>query len=295
MRKTAILSLVTAYALVISPPVWAMGCGALLRSWAAAVFTPAAAQDPATKMIGEGLAGLRQAGILPQEGHGPPEQWSIDGPERPRRSYMHAFSDLMQDLGAARTEFYFENLLRAKRAAGGSAHVCDLMGSGYFIEDRSAADSVTGLRWGAFRRDSAEDFKIKKPVEVLGDILNPATWDALDASMRERGIPALDLAVMRPEGGWMQSPWYKSPAGNVHALKIILGQVLRRLSPDGHFYFEIKTPQVRGKFSERPALQALIREIEARTPYRLVLHSSVSAIGTTYRLSGALVPKNFAP
>ncbi len=236
---------------------------------------------------------LAKIGYSAKAGSGQPESWHNDGPEHAKTDYEREFSDILAMVGVTSSANYFENLLQDRHSKKQSNHVLDLFGSCFFIENQKQADSLTGLRFGPFAQDQLPSGypKDKVPTEVLGDIFHVATWDNLDKSMAERSIPSLDLVTMRPEGGW-QYLELRTANQNIHALRFIVNNVKRRLSPTGRFYFSIHLiPQLPGSLSEHPLLKTFAREIEETSPYKLILKSKLSTVNTTYFLDGALVPK----
>jgi len=241
------------------------------------------------------FAALARHGYRPLEGNGPPEKWEVDGVWA-RGSYEHDFYDLLADLGARTHTRYFDDFLKARKTDN-KANVLDLFGTGFFVEE-PGVNSVTGLRWGPF--DVAKvpkEFRPKQvPTEVLGDIFNPATWDKLDQSMRDRSIPSMDLIVMRPEGGWYQNRFTESAEGNVAGLTFIIQNARKRLSPDGRFLFTVKTGvYLPEDLSKHPMFQELARDIEQNSPFKLVLKARTNGGGSTYRIDGALIPKSESP
>jgi|GEM_PF-4510310 len=304
MLKKAFVVIAAVYALITAPPIWAAStCEPHLRTRVSYAFThwfedPTAAtvaEPPADKLIRAGAKGLAQGGVQPLAGQGPPESWTYDGLFSQDGRYDRSFAGVYHDLGIRYIRGHISEILRRKRAVGLSTHVCDLMGSGFFLDHPELADSVTGLRWGPYRVEKLPvNFdRTKLPTEILGDIINPQTWDKLDESMHQRNIPSMDLITMRPVAGWTKAPWSRPPVNQLYALQFIIGQALKRLSPEGHFYFEINVGEIRGVLHETPQMQELIKEINQNTPYKLVLHSAVSIVGTTLGLQGALIPKTY--
>ena len=261
--------------------------------------------SPAARAVGSLLVAqatrwLQSTGWSPTEGHGAPESWTLDGPKDltrnydPALSYDQDFYDLIRSAHGPSGVNYFARFLSERQAHGQNTHVLDLFGSGFFVGTNPAAQSVTGLRWGAFKpKSQSESLPTFVPTEILGDIWNSATWDQLESSMQTRGIPSLDLVTMNPHGGWKNSPFYASAKNNsaVVALSLIVGQVLRVLSPTGAFYFSIPVDPTAGKLSEHQLLQDLTDLIEERTRFRLVLVAKVNSRNLTYQLQGALIPR----
>jgi hypothetical protein len=243
----------------------------------------------------QSLAFLRRRNIQPDDGHGPPELWSIDGPEFAQKSYERAMSEIIEKIGEGPSEDYFERFLSQRKSRGESTHVLDLFGSALFVSNRDNASSLTGLRWGpldtSHRELLVEMTPEDVPPEVLGDIINHNTWLKLDQSMSQRNITSMDLITMRPEGGWQLADWSESPDKNIVALSYILSQAIPRMSPTGRMFFDLNTRQMPGDLSTHPMIVRLIDQIERFTNYRLIIQTKLSTAGTTYRLSGVVLPK----
>ncbi len=249
---------------------------------------------------------LIQAGHFPKEGHGTAEtHWDYDGPRTKhweptgqmpaKKSYEISFEPILKRTGELSAEDFFENWIQKRIKNKKTAHVLDLFGSGYFVEDRKAATSVTGLRWGPYggnRWNASEgNPNMPKPVEVLGDITNLKTWAALDQSKKDRSIPSFDLVVMHPVGGWSGNSFGKTPEGTVLALSHIISNVHTRLSPDGRFYFDLHLSNFPPDLAENPTLLELAREISEHSNHKLILLPDVTG-GKMNGLSGALIPKS---
>ncbi len=252
------------------------------------------------ELIASAESSLRKAGWKPLEGHGVPEDWTLDGPTNsqkdynPTEQYDYQFSEVLGKIGITKPQGHFKNLLKESRSQGIGTNVLDLFGSGFFVEDQSLADSITGMRYGPYAGIIPKSYFGKQPEEVLGDAMNSKTWKRLDHSMKARSIPAMDLVTMRPEGGWQRASFSTTPNQNAQAIKFIVGPVLKRLSPTGRFYFSVPIPDLPGSFSEYPVLQELVSLIESQTPYKLILSSETTKLlktSTTYYLDGAIVPK----
>lgn len=229
----------------------------------------------------------------PLEKIGPPETWKFDGHDG-ATYYDKDFAGLYEITGHKS----IEEILQKRKFAGKANHVLDLFGSGLMVENQALATSVTGMRLGPLSRDSHDPF-IRElfarlpptPPEILGDATNLKTWEALRASMKERGIPSMNLVTMRPMGGWQQSPFSRTAEQNAVAIDLMVKNVLTVLSKDGQFYFSVNIPQLPGDLRENRILKRLVEEIEKETPYRLDLLTHISQINTTYELLGVLRPK----
>jgi hypothetical protein len=235
---------------------------------------------------------LSQAGIKPQDGIGHAEGfWGVDGPNvTPYDPYFRKVIEIEE------YENYLSKFLEARKAKLENTNVLDLFGSGFFLGDHSAAQSITGVRFGPYAGSDVAP----TPTEVLGDLLNVKTWNRLDQSMRSRSIPSMDLVVMRPIAGWSHSKFAETAEGNTAALKFIIGNVLKRLNPTGRFYFSIcpngdlPGEAVPGDLTQTPILKTLSERIERETAFRLRLYRHVDwdvDAKTTSGLDGALVPK----
>jgi len=239
----------------------------------------------------EYLRELRKTGWKPASGEGPPEKWNIDGPAYARLSYEGGFRGLFYKLKLD-SEHFFENLLQARRTAGKSTNVLDLFGSGYFVENQALADSITGVRYGPFDRSKVPKEYWPKyfPEEVLGDILSPITWKKLDRSMERRGIPKMDLIVMRPEGGWESAPFTLTERQNALAFGYIVRQALTRLSDDGEFYFDLWVRHTPGDPTRNPMILKLQEEVAKYTNHELIF-TKMEVGGQVQRFEGMLRPK----
>lgn len=262
------------------------------------LFTSQIRQIVSKEIYNMAEGALLETGWIPIEGHGPKELWEYDGPQsvgrfyNPKKDYEEAFGSILIKSGVGTLNDFFENFLKERRIKNQHTHVLDLFGSGFFIEGQSLADSITGMRYGPYDQSQlGNDYKGIVPTEILGDAMNSKTWQKLDESFLKRSIHSVDLVTMRPKGGWQQATFSDTADQNIQALKFIIGQVLSRLSPTGRFYFKIPIPQLPGKISEHPDLQALVFQIQNLTPYKLILESKVRSDNFTYCLDGALVPK----
>ncbi len=252
-------------------------------------------QTLAKTFIFESEKYFKGAGIKYHKDHGPEETvWFIDGVVDTKKDYETDFSDILAKLEIYSPINYFENLLRSRKTLAKGANVADLFGSGFFIENQTLADSITGLRFGAYSRGSLPmNYPAAKvPVEILGDIINPNTWDKLDKSISVRGIPSFDIVVMRPVGGWWAGPWSQTAEDNINALKYILGNAMLRLSPDGYFFFKIHFENhILGSLSDNPLLKEIVHDIESVTTNKLILFSQMDEEVEIKSLSGVLLPK----
>ena len=232
-------------------------------------------------------------GWRPREGAGPPERWFFDG-HQGATYYDKDFAELYRRVGVRS----LSDVLMQRKMAGLDSHALDIFGSGFFIGDRTLVESITGLRLGAFSRETADpdfgdllDHLPPTPTEILGDAMNPKTWSALRESMRSRAIPAMSLIVMRPEGGWQDQPFTATAEHNALALTFIIENALRVLSADGYFFFTVHIPQLRGDITTRAKFRELVADVERHSRFHLTLVPSISTIGTTHQLSGVLSPK----
>lgn len=236
---------------------------------------------------------LTAAGIEAKQGQGETDDWNLDGPFHAKRAYEKAFAKILKKTGVPVAWNFFELIILKLKLTTGKVHVMDLFGSGFFVQNRFATDSITGVRWGHYEAKgwNRKLFDRPAPPEVLGDIFNPETWSKLDESMRERDIPAMDLVTMRPVGGWWDIV-KKSPDAQIVALKYVIENVKARLSPDGRFYFTV-CQDGRGGLSQHPELQDFAKKIYAETPYELILADTPSSVpNALIDLSGVLLPKN---
>lgn len=229
----------------------------------------------------------------PAEGHGTPEVWDFDGFDGAKYYNIH-FEELFQIRGVRS----ILDILKKRGSSGKSNHVLDLFGSGFVVENRSDADSVTGLRFGSLARESADKRKQtllsqlpENPPEVLGDAMNPETWRHLKESMGERGIPAMDLVTMRPMGGWQSQPFSQNAESNALAVSLMVKNVLEILSQDGEFYFYVQFRHVGGDYTNHPVLKKLLDQVEEDTAFRLKLQHKVDPKRNSDGLAGVLYPK----
>ena len=84
----------------------------------------------------------------PIEGSGKPERWSFDGHDG-AKYYDQDFADLYTRTG----QKSLSEILTHRRSDGRTNHVLDIFGSGFFVEDQSLADSITGVRLGPFSKE----------------------------------------------------------------------------------------------------------------------------------------------
>lgn len=163
------------------------------------------------------------------------DSWGIDAPivkVGAQRSYDCYFRQLLLEEGA----LTFQGWLRDRKDSGSSTNVLDLFGNGYFIEDLTTVDSITGMRISnvsnrtqrnlrdelrldrdslnltseerrsradttshALRRVQAFDLSEKCDL-VTGNLYSPATWRKLDETNFRKGITSYDLITAKPEG-----------------------------------------------------------------------------------------------
>ena len=265
-----------------------------------AKFSRPTIEEIAAKIVTTAESSLRKTGWKPEVGNRGKEYWTIDGPisktkaNYPNRAYESAFVNIFFKTGSITktSRDFIENYLKSRKADQKGTHILDLFGSGFYIQDQTLADSITGMRLGPFDREFLpKDYLGYIPTEILGDALNSKTWKELDMSKKTRSIPSFDLVTLNPEGGWKEATFNRTYSGNANALKYIVGQVLTRLSATGRFYFHIPLPYGSKDFSMHPVLRDLVIQIEKYTHYRLVLDYQVGIISPIAYLDGAIVPK----
>lgn len=255
-------------------------------------FAVAQCDKPRTQSCLEALQ-VETPSWRPIEGHGNPENWGCDGYDG-ATYYDKDFAELYQKLGIQS----ISHLLSHRKSQGQKNHVLDVFGSGFYVEDRSLVDSITGIRFGPFSRESTDPYIMRllaklppTPTEILGDATHPQTWAMLKESMKSRNIPSINIAAMRPEGGWQRAPFAQTANQNVLAVSLMVENVLLILSEDGQFYFSVNIPQVPGDIRTHPVLQQLVRRLEEETRFHLYLTVKMSTVNTTYQLSGVIYPK----
>lgn len=259
---------------------------------------------------------------LPEEGHGVPDRWLIDGVNDSLSLYENALNKIFNITEPDRPRIdgkpyvprfwkgqFISKLLSARKISGLKNHVLDLFGSGFFAAqfEPQQVDSITGLRWESFvvknKELNDQEHPILKitPEEVLGDIFNPKTWNLLDNSIVTRSISKFDLVTMNPVGGWVNTYFYKTKSIelNIKALKYIIENVVIRLSDNGHFYFNIPLPIKKGSIKPDQILtneifDELKNYIETNYSRRVELTISedyLAGLGETVQLVGAVLPK----
>ncbi len=273
---------------------------------------------------------LASHGYQPLEGHGvDPTPWGKDGDQPFYHEHLGGmFDDIFLKLGIwsivegdsgapgpsrAETvdfrgnEYYFQEFLRRRKAAHSGANVLELFGSGFFVKDFDSTDSITGVRWEAYTPrpgGAAAAPERPTPPEILGDVFNQKTWASLDASMHTRGIPNFDLVVMRPIGGWQthtvegnsfgSAQGYAAVGTNAISVAYVVNQVLNRLSPTGQFFFSLNHMAESYDIATHQ-LKPLVDQIEAQTPYHLVLVTTRTREWypdpSQLSLAGAIIPK----
>lgn len=159
------------------------------------------------------------------------DKWQFDAPfyvTGGKGSYDRFFAPLLQEEGVDT----FSGLLEARGRAGLSRHVLELFGSGYFIEDFTTVDTVTGVRLLDASLATIEELQ-----EVMGDIhdrdpllrisraisrieevtaspkwslvegnpFKPDTWGKLDSSRKKREIPSFGVTVIKPEAAFEEA------------------------------------------------------------------------------------------
>jgi hypothetical protein len=186
---------------------------------------------------------------------------------------------------------FFERFLRSHKSKGLTAHALDLMGSGYFLNNPSLADSITGLRYKKLEISKAELEKYGQPTEVTGDIFAASTWEMLSQSMRQRNIKGMDLVVMRPAGGWSNYP-FKSTDHQAESLIFVLSNVVSILNPKGEMYFAIEMQNFNGNLNNHPSIVAFSKELEQKTNFTLTFSTTYWPKGdTTPRTQGLIKSK----
>jgi len=252
----------------------------------------AASQTASASRISECLLLYKKLRGEIRDGFGGPETWQSDGTHGTTK-YDTDFSELYAETGQSS----FTDLLKDRKQLAQTTHILDLFGSGFFVENPELADSITGMRWGPIDRTSTDAHTQlllnqlpATPNEILGDAMNPKTWEKLKVSMRDRKIPKIDLVTMRPHGGWLDNAF--DPLMNATAIEIMVENVLSILSDNGRFYFSVDTLMYQGNFSQIEPLLNLQERIESTTPYRLILKPQMTDDGAKTRiLNGLLMPK----
>lgn len=184
-------------------------------------------------------------------------------------SYDYFFSPILKEEGYDT----FQEWLRNRRMKGLPAHVLDLFGSGYFIDDLDSVDSITGMRV----LDSSEielarlqetRFPACVPIfqeqntiavdkmtmyaqsgkwrVVPGNIYHPDTWRRLDEDPRQL-TRMYDLVTVKPEGAFLHDEIFHpddthavthnaiKDIGDVYALQFLqlLDNAYTRTNPHG--------------------------------------------------------------
>lgn len=241
------------------------------------------------------------SGFEPAEGHGPVDDWPVDGPVSVYRTAAESYSDsfyaFFNPVSSLSQEDYFKSWLISRRKQGGTTHVLDLFGGGFFVADQSLANSITGFRYGPIdrRKLRSEGYSTRNiPPEILGDAFNPKTWAALDESMKARGIQKMDLVTMKPVAAWPRLSFHNHGDADVYAIRFLTYQVIRRLSQSGEFYFAVAGFGT-GDNATNPVLLEFVDEISRTTGYQLEIKSELSEDADeaprTVRIKGALRPK----
>lgn len=207
------------------------------------------------------------------------ERWTIDGPES---DYEPSFQRVIEAKGDRYDPNYFLKRLKKRKAKGLSTHVLDLMGSGYFVRDAKVADSITGLRTGRLKLTKEEIRKYGTRPVVLGDVFEQSTWLKLRNAMKRRKIPAFDLIVIRPEGGW-QSQYFRSSDEEAGFIVTILTNALSVISPNGEVFFKFNNTNIVGDAEQHPLIHGFVWAINHHTKYRVKL-SSLQDVGKTQTL-----------
>ncbi len=156
------------------------------------------------------------------------KEYTWDGPLTDSGNFYEMdFLELFKKLGVLNTKTFFQDWIADRHARGLKVNALDLMGSGFHV---SNADSMTGLRFAPLPGNRLQGHRI--PPQVYGDIRKQETWDAFDRSLGDRHLSGIDLATMRPIGGW-------SSDGEIPLLKFIIKNMRQRLNAGGEFYFYI--------------------------------------------------------
>lgn len=232
------------------------------------------------------LVSLKRLGIVPTKHslmNDVPESWQVDGEKNAKTGYEADLAPIIREVSGKSSIDYFEHFLKKRRKENKGTVVLDLFGSGLFLKDDSISDGIFGIRFRPLMNILRES---KASQEITGDILNLDTWEKLDKAMRAKGIQSLDLITMRPVGGWIELPKYSDGTvqeKNVATISFIARNVALRMSPTGHFYFVIHNSTL--DLTDLK-LRSLERDIEKRTPFRLIIRSTANG-----RVDGALVPK----
>lgn len=228
-------------------------------------------------------------------------RWDVDGPNS---SYDQVFSTIRYGNRFLPTP---TEVLEKRKDAILRSDGLDLMGSGFAFKrarQEGRVSSVTGMRLGAYPSpELLGNFlaRMHRPHEIVGDILDPAVWQALDVHMRQRGIKAMHVITMRPVWGWSETDLSLTAERASLAFRFILTNVLMRIAEDGVFYFSLG-PNPRATHDHRgakrpglfydPEFLAFERFIETHTNHRLVYnmaqHNGHAAVG-------ALIPKSWSP
>lgn len=219
----------------------------------------------------------------------PKGRWTIDGPQS---IYEPSFERVIKAKGDRYDSNYFSKRLNDRKAKGQSTHVLDLMGSGYFVRDPKVADSITGLRMERLKLTEEETVKYGTRPVVLGDVFEDGTWSKLRNAMKRRKIPAFDLIVLRPEGGW-QSQEFRSSNEEAGFIVTILTNALSVISPDGEVFFRIDNSNFVGDLQKNPLILGFVWAINHHTKYRVQL-SAVQDATQSYTLitEGFIQPAN---
>jgi hypothetical protein len=143
--------------------------------------------------------------------------------------YDWYFNALLKNEGAPT----FQSMMEERKKEGKPANVLDLFGGGYYIDDLSAVDSITGVRLAnnsqeALRyvetiknapehQNKSENWHKKMEYAeqhmqelmasskwgiVEGNLYRPTTWTNLRGYQHEKGIPSFDLITVKPDGAF---------------------------------------------------------------------------------------------
>ena len=92
----------------------------------------------------------------------------------------------------------FEKFLLDRKNAGKSNHLLDLFGSGGVDPQNMSYDSMTGVRLS-----TAGDLQNPRQRVLQGNLFSPRTWRLIASSLKQRDIPHIDVATIRPLAGML--------------------------------------------------------------------------------------------
>ncbi len=244
-------------------------------------------------------------GYIPREGHGPKK---VIAQPRDMHDGADDYERVLKETKEPPTKRgtvaeaykgFFDQFLRERKHAGGSAHVLVINGWGQFFERHDIADSLTTVNWDSIdwsrlyadlygNAPGLPDAGLQVPREVLGDLFNHRTWETLDVQMAERGISKFDLIVLPLSSEWRYSAAgltgkFAAPGNNALSIAILLNRALKRLSPTGRIYFSFV---VRGDrdLAHQSWLNSLSERVKRETNYRMVI------LQDDHEVMGAVLP-----